>query len=126
MDNDDANWIAQRKYSTESDGQLRSITIAVGSPRKLRDDERPFESPANLYGCPVQTGERHTQRMVGGRDPLEALFHALLSIDAFLVAATNKSPLVDESGRTFKSSTDGLLCGPIGRQYVEELLPPKR
>ena len=116
---DDEAWIVQRTYSNQADGRQQTILVAVGTPRKLLPQERPFDSDVNEFGCPVQTGERHTRRLVCGRDAMEALFHALLSVDAFLAAVSSKSALADEAGRAFNPSSDGLLQGAIGKQYIE-------
>ena len=123
MTTDEFSWLAQRRYEARAQGdqQSRTVIVSVGPPRKLASQERPFDSAVNAYGCTVQTGAEFTRRLVCGRDPLEALFHALLSIEMFLISASSNTELVDETGKVFDPSVDGLLSGPIGKEYLREL-----
>lgn len=116
-------WLAERTYfsgSTEA-AETRPVVVAIGPPRKLKANERPVDSPAFAYGCTIQTGSEFTKRVVGGRDAMEALFHGLLSIDMFLVTLSRKGPLTDGDGKGFVPSADGLLSGPMGKEYLREM-----
>lgn len=123
MARDEVSWLAQRTYRVRSRGNenSRTVVVGLGPPRKLSIDEQPFASVVNSYGCVVQTGAEFTRRLVSGRDSIEALFHALLSIEQFLVSASKDSILTDESGAIFDPANDGLLNGPICKEYLREL-----
>ncbi len=123
MTDDNISWLALRTYETRAQGdeQSRAVVVGIGAPRKLEPQERPFDSAVNAYGCIVQTGADFTRRLVCGRDSLEALFHALLSIEMFLVSASKDMKLVNEIGKVFDPSVDGLLSGPLCKEYLREL-----
>src|SRR4051812_21516819 len=118
MADEDIIWLAQRCYLVR-DGER--VVAALSSPRKLEIHERTLKSDADAFGCLVQTGASFTRRFVYGRDALEALFHGLLSLERFLIEASRKHQLVDEDGRPFNPDDDGLLMGPIGKEYIREM-----
>ena len=111
------SWIASRNYRVKDRGVSNApwidICVAITAPRKLSKAERPIDSDAANYGCTVQTGAVFTQRVVAGRYGLEALFHGILSIDAFLLTVSKERDVQDKEGKVFDANVNGFLFGTI-------------
>jgi hypothetical protein len=114
-----SRWIATRSYSVKRNGESRGASVLVGlsAPRRLLKAEYPIRTEMPLFGCLVQTGAARTQRIVSGRDAVEALSHSLLAIDRFLSEAAKSAELRCADGSLYDPSKHGLFTGPIAEEY---------
>ena len=121
MKPNEISWIASRNYRAKRrdapDAEWRDIYVAITVPRRLSKAERPIDSDVANYGCTVQTGAEFTRHIVAGGDALEALFHGVLAIDAFLMAISKEQDLQGENGEAFDANVNGLLFGSVAREY---------
>jgi hypothetical protein len=114
-------WLAERSYLVKRKGsaQVQRVLVALTKPRKLGKGENGLASMSHSYGCVVQTGKVFTRHIVPGRDELEAMCHAILSIERFLISLAKVADVTDDNGKSFCVEEDGLFFGPIGAEYLK-------
>lgn len=86
-------------------------------PRQLEQGEYYIDSTMAKYGCIVQFGKIESQRIVVGRDSLEALFHGILAIENYLILKNKEEKIINISGQVFDKNIEGFLFGVFAQQY---------
>lgn len=117
----DIKWIASRNYRTKSHNALnadwKDILVAISTPREVTEAEKLVDSNVMRYVCTVQFSSESKQRLVFGRDAMEAIFNGILSIEQYLISLRQKQDVENLHGNKFDESIEGFLWGVAAQEY---------
>lgn len=114
-------WIASRQYRTKSHDVLntdwKDILFAISMPREVNEAEKLVDSNVMRYVCTVQFSSESKQRLVFGRDAMEAIFNGILSIEQYLITLSQTQDVENLCGNNFDESIEGFLWGVAAQEY---------